>query len=67
MKYTHAKELPWYKRAIKRYPHLAYLASAKQFCFQLCILAAVDTIPAADYMEIARIASEKEEAHHETL
>lgn len=54
---TEASELAFYERAIKHFPHLSTIPSAKVFCQQLSHLAAVPTIGADEYLEIARIAN----------
>lgn len=52
-----ATSLPIYDRAIHRYSHLEQIPDAKHFCRQLCLLAAVDTITAAEYIQIGRVAN----------
>lgn len=52
-----AKDLAVYERAIARYPHLSVVEDAKLFCRQLCRLAAVPSIKAREYWEIAAIAN----------
>lgn len=52
-----ARQLPIYDLAVKRYPHLAHVNDALQFCNQLCILAAVPGISILDYFKIAKVAN----------
>lgn len=52
-----AKNLPIYELAVKRYPHLAWIADAKHFCETLCRLAAVPGIKPVEYINVARVAN----------
>lgn len=45
-----------YDRAIAHYPHLATIKDERTLCRQLCRLATVPTITAAEYWQIAAIA-----------
>lgn len=56
MKTLNASDLPIYERAIARFPHLSTTMYAKTFCRQLCRLAAIPTINAAEYWRIAAVA-----------